>query len=98
MRVYCASSERWRRALIFAALWTLLGLFVGSKLIIEHRLYGQPFPWFKALWGLLSLVVARTSRRLAALRSTWPRQIASHLVMGSALSVGQGAVATFVGL
>ena len=107
MRVHGAPSEGWRRALIFAALWTLLGLFVGSKLIIEHRLYGQPYPWFKALWwwlmeaylwGLLSLVVARACRRLAALRSAWPRQLASHLVMGSALSVVQGAVATTAGL
>src|SRR5262245_46459439 len=107
MRVHCASSERWRRALIFAALWTLLGLFLGSKLIVEHRIYGHPYPWFKALWwwlmeaytwGLLSLVVARVCRRLAALRSTWPRQVISHLLMGSALSVVQGVVATTAGL
>ena len=53
MRVCGASSERWRRILIFFALWTLLGLFLGSKLIIEHRLYGHPYPWFKALWWWL---------------------------------------------
>jgi signal transduction histidine kinase len=107
MQVHRPSSEWWRRALIFAALWTLLGLFVGSKLVIEHRLYGQPYPWFKALWwwlmeaytwGLLSLVVTRACRRLAALRSTWPRQVASHLVLGSALSVVQGTVASTAGL
>jgi two-component system, LytTR family, sensor kinase len=103
----CASIERWRRTLIFTALWTLLGLFVGSKLIIEHRLYGQPYSWFKALWwwlmeaytwGLLSLVVALVCRRLLALRSTWPRQVTTHLLMGSALSVIQGVVATTAGL
>ncbi|HTD86709.1 MAG TPA: histidine kinase [Candidatus Binatia bacterium] len=107
MRVHGASSEGWRRPLIFVALWTLLGLFVGSKVVIEHRVYGQSYPWFKALWwwlmeayvwGLLSLVVARTCRRLVALHSTWPRKIASHLVMGSALSVVQGVVATTAGL
>jgi len=107
MQVHRAPSERWRRTLIFAALWTLLGLFIGSKLVIEHRLYGQPYPWFKALWwwlmeayvwGLLSLIVARVCRQLAMQRANWPRQVASHLVMGSALSVVQGAIATTAGL
>jgi hypothetical protein len=50
------------------------------------------------VWGLLSLVVARACRRLAALRPAWPQQVASHLVIGSALSVVQGAVATTAGL
>src|SRR6185503_887869 len=107
MRIHRASSERWRRNLIFAALWTLLGLFVGSKLIVEHRLYGQPYPWFKALWwwlmeaytwGLLSLIVSRACRQLATRRTTWPRQVIAHLLIGSALSVLQGAVAATAGL
>jgi signal transduction histidine kinase len=102
-----ALKDGWRRVLLFAGLWTLLGLFVGSKLVIEHRLYGANYPWFKALWwwlmeaytwGLLSLVVARACRRLAASQSNWKRQVAAHLVMGSALSVVQGTVATTAGL
>lgn len=107
MRADQATKDKWRRVLLFALLWTLLGLFVGSKLIIEHRLYGQNYPWFKALWwwlmeaytwALLSLVVARVCRRLAAMRAAWPRQLASHLVMGCALSVVQGAIASTAGL
>jgi two-component system, LytTR family, sensor kinase len=88
-----------RRIWLFALLWTGIGLFFGTKRIIETQLYGYSYPWDRALWwqlwewsiwGLLSLIIFGACRFAERRRSTLGKQVLWHAALGSVVSLAQG--------
>lgn len=95
-----------RGRLKWLGLWTLLGL-VGSVqfFLADQRLASHPHTWWQALatslpgwylWGLLSLVVARLSRRFRLDRANFGRYFILHL--GASLDLALLHLLAAVGL
>jgi two-component system LytT family sensor kinase len=90
-----------RRRLRFFFLWTVIGLFFGTKRIIEAHLYGQQNSWAKALWwqllewyswGLLALIAFRVCRECERRRASWGMRVFIQGSLGAALALAQGAM------
>ena len=95
-------SNQRRRAGFFVLLWIAIGLFFGTKRIIETHLYGYVYPWSRALWwqlwewsiwGLLSLLIFAACRSCERRGAGWSKQAAVHASFGAALALAQGFLA-----
>jgi two-component system, LytTR family, sensor kinase len=93
-----------RRALLFLLLWMCIGLFFGTKRIIETHLYGYSYPWGRALWwqlwewslwGLLAFIVFAACRMCERRDVGWGKQAVAHALLGSAVALMQGFLAAF---
>jgi len=93
-----------RRASYFVLLWIGIGLFFGTKRIIETHVYGYSYPWDRALgwqlwewslWGLLSLIVFAVCRVCERRSLGWGKQGLIHALAGSGVALAQGFLAAF---
>jgi two-component system, LytTR family, sensor kinase len=91
-----------RRASYFLLLWMTIGLFFGTKRIIETHVYGYSYPWDRALWwqlwewalwGLLSLIIFAVCRVCERRSLGWRKQALVHALAGSAVALTQGFLA-----
>ena len=91
-----------RRASYFLLLWIVLGLFFGTKRIIETHVYGYSYPWDRALWwqlwewslwGLLSFIIFAACRLCERRGINWGKQALPHALLGSAVALAQGFLA-----
>jgi two-component sensor histidine kinase len=95
-----------RRLAIFG-LWTALGVFFATKLVMERRLVGAAYSWTKALWwqlmewyiwGLLAMAVFWFCSQTYQPGQNWTRYGVQHLFAGLATSALQGTLCTVGGL
>src|SRR5262249_27693913 len=95
------------RRLGLFALWTALGVFFATKLVMERKLVGANYPWTKALWwqlmewyvwALLSIPVFWFCGRTYRAGQRWLPYCLRHLMMGIVTSVTQAAVCSIAGL
>lgn len=78
-----------RRVWLWIAFWTVLGLgFATQVFLAEQRLGTATSTWWSALranlpewylWGLVSLIVVRLTRRFPIDRTSWRRHLTIHI-------------------
>jgi two-component system, LytTR family, sensor kinase len=91
-----------RRASYFLLLWLTIGLFFGTKRIIETHVTGYTYPWDRALgwqiwewslWGLLSLIIFAVCRLCERRSLSLGKQALIHAGVGCAVALTQGFLA-----